>query len=59
MSHSAPAALSDHFARVHDPRVDRTKLHPLVSILFIAICAIICGANDWVEIEAFGKAKRK
>jgi predicted transposase YbfD/YdcC len=34
-------------------------LHPLLSILFIAISAVICGADDWVEIEAFGKAKRK
>lgn len=40
-----------------DPRVERTKLHPLESIVVIAICAVICGAETWDEIEAFGEAK--
>jgi DDE_Tnp_1-associated len=51
--------ITEHFSQVHDPRVDRTKLHPLLSIFFIAIAAVICGADEWTEIEAFGKAKRK
>lgn len=46
-----------HFAGLTDPRVERTKLHPLESILTIAICAVICGAESWHEIEAFGEAK--
>jgi len=37
--------------------VDRTKLHQLEDILLIAILAVICGAEGWVDIEAFGKAK--
>jgi predicted transposase YbfD/YdcC len=40
-----------------DPRIERNKKHQLVDILFIAICAIISGADNWVEIEAFGNAK--
>jgi predicted transposase YbfD/YdcC len=51
-------SLSTHFAALDDPRVDRTKHHPLLDIIVIAVCAVICGADSWVEIEEFGKAKR-
>jgi predicted transposase YbfD/YdcC len=27
-------------------------------VLVIAICAILCGANDWVAVETFGRAKQ-
>ena len=46
------------FAQVEDPRVERTKLHRLRDIIIIAICGVICGAEGWVEIEEFGKAKQ-
>lgn len=49
----------DHFAAVTDPRMERCKRHPLMDILVIGICAVICGADDWVAMERFGKAKRK
>jgi len=42
---------------VEDPRVDRTRLHRLSDILVITLCAVICGADSWTEIELFGKAK--
>jgi predicted transposase YbfD/YdcC len=51
-------SLPEHFAQVHDPRVDRTKQHLLIDILVIAICAVICGADDWVAVAAFGRAKQ-
>ena len=59
MSEPSAARLSlvEHFAALEDPRVERTKLHPLVSILVIALCAVICGAESWDEIALFGKAK--
>ncbi|WP_439655369.1 transposase family protein [Waterburya agarophytonicola] len=34
----------DHFAKLTDPRIDRTKEHKLIDILAIAICGMICGA---------------
>ncbi|WP_246141972.1 ISAs1 family transposase, partial [Hyella patelloides] len=40
-----------------DPRVDRTKAHKLVEILTIAICAMICGADNWVAMETYGNSK--
>jgi predicted transposase YbfD/YdcC len=52
-------AIKKHFAELKDPRIDRKKLHSLSDILIIAICAVICGAEEWSEIELFGKAKKK
>jgi predicted transposase YbfD/YdcC len=50
--------LRARFAGLDDPRVERTKLHQLLDVITIAICAVICGADDWVEIELFGNSKR-
>jgi predicted transposase YbfD/YdcC len=50
-------AIEEHFSKVSDPRVDRTKDHKLIDIIAIAICAVICGAEGWVDIELFGKSK--
>src|SRR5437867_1360589 len=50
-------ALSDHFADLPDPRIDRTKLHSLGDILVIALCAVVGGAESWPDREAFGRAK--
>jgi predicted transposase YbfD/YdcC len=50
-------ALSHHFAKIDDPRIERTKRHSLLSILTIALCGVICGAESWTEIEDFGHAK--
>ena len=50
-------AIEEHFSKVRDPRVERTKEHKLMDIIAIAICAVICGAEGWVDIELFGKSK--
>lgn len=49
--------IARHFGNMRDPRIDRTKRHKLLDILIIAICAVICGADSWVDIELFGKSK--
>lgn len=46
-----------HFGDLPDPRIERTRLHKLVDIVGIAICAVVCGADDWVEVALFGEAK--
>ena len=48
-----------HFSSIEDPRVNRQKKHKLQDIFFISICAIICGADNWVAVEEFGQAKEK
>jgi predicted transposase YbfD/YdcC len=50
-------AIEEHFSKVNDPRKDRTKDHKLIDIIVIAICAVICGAEGWVDIELFGNSK--
>jgi predicted transposase YbfD/YdcC len=49
----------DYLKDIKDPRLDRKKLHLLIDILVIAISAVICGADNWNEIEDFGHAKEK
>jgi predicted transposase YbfD/YdcC len=50
-------AIEEHFSKVTDPRKDRTKDHKLIDIIVIAICAVICGAEGWVDIELYGNSK--
>ena len=59
MSTTRKPPLIDHFADLEDPRIDRTKDHPLINVLFIAICAVISGAEGWTDMETFGESKRK
>ncbi|MDP3877468.1 MAG: transposase family protein [Methylobacter sp.] len=42
-----------HFSSIVDPRVNRQKKHQLQDIFFISICAMICGADNWVAIVSF------
>ena len=50
-------AILTHFSEISDPRIDRTKYHNLQDMIVVAICAAICGANGWADVERFGKAK--
>jgi predicted transposase YbfD/YdcC len=50
--------ISQTFGHLADPRVNRTKLHPLVNILTISLCAIISGCDDFCTIEEYGKTKQ-
>lgn len=50
--------IREHFATLTDPRVERTKEHQLLDIITIALCGVICGAETWVDIEEWGRAKR-
>jgi predicted transposase YbfD/YdcC len=57
MSKKPLEAIEEHFSKVNDPRKDRTKDHKLIEIIAIAICAIICGAEGWTDMEIFGNSK--
>jgi predicted transposase YbfD/YdcC len=58
MPASDPAAFQEHFQDLNDPRVERTRKHPLVNILFIAVCGVLSGANSFAAIEEFGLDRR-
>lgn len=55
---SLSASISDHFSEVTDPRRG-DPVYPLHHILFIAICAVICGADDFVAIAKFGRKRKE
>jgi predicted transposase YbfD/YdcC len=50
-------SLAHHFAELTGPRIDRSRLHELLDIVAIAICAVVAGADSWDDIEDFGNAK--
>ena len=51
--------IADHFSELEDPRIERSKRHKLIDIITITICAVICNADGWTDIELFGKSKYK
>lgn len=51
-------SIEAHFQDLQDPRRETmNKRHKFIDILMISICGAICGANDWVSVSTFGKAK--
>jgi predicted transposase YbfD/YdcC len=52
------ACIQEHFTELTDPR-RREGTYPLINIVTIAICAVICGADDFVAIAKFGRVKQK
>jgi predicted transposase YbfD/YdcC len=48
-----------YFAELDDPRIEKNQKHPLINVISIAILGVICGADTWVDIERYGKAKRE
>jgi predicted transposase YbfD/YdcC len=59
MTNSPIASLSKHFQNLTDPRAEHSIDHLLIDMVIITICAVICGANNWVEIENYGHAKKE
>lgn len=50
-------SFQDFFDELEDPRVERTKLYPLTEILFVIVCAMICGSDSWRDFVDFGESK--
>lgn len=48
----------DFLALIEDPRMERSRKHPLDTILVLSLLAVISGADDFVAIERYGKAKQ-
>jgi hypothetical protein len=57
MSEGVTGNLHAHLQGLDDKRRSAGKRHKLIDILAIAICGIICGADDWNGIEEYGQAK--
>ena len=48
---------TDFFSDITDPRVAGRTTHLLGDILLLSLCAVICGADDFEDIENYGKEK--
>jgi len=56
LPHSAPR-IADCFGDLVDPRIARGRRHRLLDIVTIAVCAVISGAESWVEVAQWGRIK--
>lgn len=56
-SHLPSSSLLKHFEHLEDPRIDYLVEHRLLDIIALTICAVICGAEGWEDIEAYGQSK--
>jgi len=59
MMDAAIIPFKEHFSALDDPRAQHSIEHLLLDIVLITICAVICGADNWVEIENYGIAKQE
>jgi predicted transposase YbfD/YdcC len=57
MARVGVVAIRERFSSLIDPRIERTKRHLLLDMVVIALCAAICGANSWADVERFGTSK--
>ena len=58
MEKEAIGSITKYFGELQDPRTGNAKAHIFLEILIIAICAVICGADGWSDVELFGKNKK-
>ena len=52
-------SIAEHFNDIEDIRIERGKKHKLIDIITISICAVVCGADGWIDIEMYGIARKK
>lgn len=50
-------SLVEKFAEVPDPRSDHKIEHRLIDILVVAVCAVIAGAESWIDVALYGQSK--
>jgi len=53
MAETVCTSIIDNFSELPDPRILLKTRHKLVDIVSMALCAVIAGADDWVEIAGY------
>ena len=53
----ARLSLLDHFSALDDPRQRGKVLFPLREIMLLILCGTLAGAEDFVEIQGWGRQK--
>jgi predicted transposase YbfD/YdcC len=49
--------LIEHFQSIQDYRENHNKRHLLIDIIVVAVCCVICGADNFVEIQTIANEK--
>src|SRR5215216_88112 len=49
--------LVEHFRSIQDYRENHNKKHLLIDIIVVTVCCVICGANNFVEIQTIANEK--
>jgi hypothetical protein len=52
-------SIAKHFGDIKDIRIERGKKHKLIDIITISICAVVCGADGWEDIELYEIVRKK
>jgi len=47
----------DTFEKIEDPRSTKNQLYSVSEILLVTLCAVLCGAEGWCDVEMYGKTK--
>jgi predicted transposase YbfD/YdcC len=58
MASMVSASFEHHFQDLPDPRIERARKHPLINIVFVAVCGVLCGANSFAGIHEFAIDRR-
>jgi predicted transposase YbfD/YdcC len=58
MARMESASFEQHFQDLQDPRVERTRKHPLINVVFMAVCGVLSGANSIAGIHEFAIDRR-
>lgn len=54
--YSAILSLVECFDEIEDPRVNRRRVHNLIDLIVISICAVICNADGWADMRTWAEA---
>ena len=47
--------IKDLFSGVGDPRVEKTKKHPLENVLYIVLCGTVSGVDSWIGFQDYAE----
>ena len=59
MEATATRGVLRFFSHLPDPRTGNYVTHKLQDLILIAILAVICGADGWVQVQLWAKCKHK
>lgn len=57
--YSAILSLVQCFDEIEDPRINRRRVHNLIDMIVIAICAVICNADGWADMRTWAETHRQ